>query len=266
MRKRCLKFIFSYLYFNLKLNPLITMKKHLLFICCFGIFLNSFAQNDYFFPKKQLNTSIPTPEQFLGYAIGSHHTRHDKLVEYMHELDRVSDRVTVQKIGETNEHREQIIVTISTPENIKRLEEIRKEHLTITDPSKSMPDTKKAPAIIWLGYNVHGNEPSGGEASILTAYYLTATEDPEALNWLKDAVILMEPVINPDGRDRHTHWANMHKGDPMVADANDREHNEVWPGGRTNHYWFDLNRDWYLAVNVESRNRLAFYHQWLPNV
>ena len=251
---------------HLKLNILITMKKHLLFACCFGIFFNSFAQNGYFFPKKQLNPAIPTPEQFLGYAIGSHHTRHDKLVEYMRELDRLSDRVSVQKMGETNEHREQIIVTISMPENLKRLEEIRKEHLTITDPSKPMPDTKKAPAIIWLGYNVHGNEPSGGEASILTAYYLTATEDPEALNWLKDAVILMEPVINPDGRDRHTHWANMHKGEPMVADANDREHNEVWPNGRTNHYWFDLNRDWYLAVNVESRNRLAFYHQWLPNV
>ena len=242
------------------------MKKTLLFLYYFGILLNSSAQNDYFFPKKVLNSNIPTPEQFLGYAIGSHHTRHDKMVEYMRELDRVSDRVSVQKIGETNEHREQIIVTISTPENLNRLEEIRKEHLAITDPSKSMPDTKKAPAIIWLGYNVHGNEPSGGEASILTAYYLTATQDQEALNWLKDAVILIEPVINPDGRDRHSHWANMHKGDPMVADANDREHNEVWPGGRTNHYWFDLNRDWYLAVNVESRNRLAFYHQWLPNV
>ncbi len=242
------------------------MKKLVTFVYCLGISAISFSQNDYFFPKKQLNPAIPTPEQFLGYAVGSHHTRHDKLVEYMHELDRVSDRVTVQKIGETNEHREQIIVTISFPENIKRLEEIRKEHLTITDPNKPMPDTKKAPAIIWLGYNVHGNEPSGGEASILTAYYLTATEDPEALGWLKDAVFLMEPVINPDGRDRHTNWANMHKGEPMVADANDREHNEAWPGGRTNHYWFDLNRDWYLAVNVESRNRLAFYHQWLPNV
>lgn len=242
------------------------MKKLLLFTFYLNVTLNSFAQNDYFFPKKTLNPNIPTPEQFFGYAMGSQHTRHDKLVEYMRELDLFSDRVTVQKIGETNEHREQIIVTISTPENLKRLEEIRIEHLAITDPSKPMPDTKKAPAIIWLGYNVHGNEPSGGEASILTAYYLTATQDTEALNWLKDAVILIEPVINPDGRDRHSHWANMHKGEPMVADANDREHNEVWPGGRTNHYWFDLNRDWYLAVNVESRNRLAFYHQWLPNV
>ena len=242
------------------------MKKILLITLFFGIVLSSSAQNDYFFPKKQLNATIPTPEQFFGYAIGSQHTRHDKLVEYMRELDRLSDRVSVQKIGETNEHREQIIVKISTPENINRLEEIRKEHLTITEPSKPMPDVQKAPVIVWLGYNVHGNEPSGGEASILTAYYLAATQDPEALGWLKNAVILMEPVINPDGRDRHTHWANMHKGNPMVADANDREHNEVWPGGRTNHYWFDLNRDWYLAVNIESRNRLAFYHQWLPNV
>ena len=240
--------------------------KNILLCLFLGIFHFSFAQNDYFLPAKKLNPTIPSPEQFLGYPIGSHHTRWDKIVEYMKELDRLSDRVTVQRIGETYEHREQIIVAFSNPKNITRLEEIRQNHLALTDPSKPMPDLSKTPLVVWLGYNVHGNEPSGGEASLLSAYYLTASEDPEALAWLNDAVILMEPVINPDGRDRHTHWANMHKGNPMVADPNDREHNEVFPGGRTNHYWFDLNRDWYLAVHVESRNRLAFYHQWLPNV
>ena len=253
-------------YLNPLTQPKTTMKKIFLLFILLSVCFSVFSQNDYFLPKKKLNPAIPTPEAFFGYPIGSHHTRWDKIVEYMKELDRVSDRVSVQRIGETNEHREQIIVSFSTPANINRLEEIRQNHKVLTDPSKSMPDVTKMPLVIWLGYNVHGNEPSGGEASILTAYYLTASEDPEALAWLNDAVILMEPVINPDGRDRHTHWANMHKGNPMVADPNDREHNEVWPGGRTNHYWFDLNRDWYLAVNVESRNRLAFYHQWLPNV
>jgi hypothetical protein len=227
---------------------------------------NISAQNNYFFPNKTLGAAIPSPEKFMGYPIGSNHTRYDKMVEYMRELDKASDKVTVQKFGETNEHREQIIVTISSPENLANLEAIRKAHLDLCDPTKPLPDVKNMPVIVWLGYNVHGNEPSGGEASLMTAYYLAASEDEEVKNWLKNAVIMLEPTINPDGRDRHSHWANTNKGTPNVADPNDREHNETWPGGRTNHYWFDLNRDWYLVQQVESRNRLAFYHTWLPNV
>jgi hypothetical protein len=242
------------------------MKKSLLLLLCMGYFNSLFAQNTYFFPSKKLNPAIPSPEQFLGYAIGSHHTRHDKLVEYMRELDRVSDKVSVQKIGETFEHREQIILTITNPTNAAKLESIRREHLDLCNPSKPLPDVKNMPSIVWLGYNVHGNEPSSSEAAMLTAYYLAASEEPEMTDWLANAVILMEPVINPDGRDRHTFWADANRGNPLVSDPNDREHNEAWPGGRTNHYWFDLNRDWYLAVNIESRNRLNFYHQWLPNV
>lgn len=242
------------------------MKKSLLLLLFWGYFNPLFAQNAYFFPNKKLNPAIPSPEQFLGYAIGSHHTRHDKLVEYMKELDRVSDKVSVQKIGETFEHREQIILTITNPANAAKLETIRQEHLALCDPAKPLPDVKNMPSIVWLGYNVHGNEPSSSEAAMLTAYYLTASEEPEMTDWLSNSVILMEPVINPDGRDRHTFWADANRGQPLVADPNDREHNEAWPGGRTNHYWFDLNRDWYLAVNIESRNRLNFYHQWLPNV
>jgi hypothetical protein len=225
-----------------------------------------FAQNNYFFPNKKVGGIVPTPENFLGYPIGSHHTRYDKMVEYMRELGRTSNRVTVQKFGETNGHREQIIVTISSPENLAKLETIRKAHLDLCDPTKPIPDVKNMPVIVWLGYNVHGNEPSGGEAALLSAYYLAASEDEEVKNWLKNAVVMLEPTINPDGRDRHSHWANMNKATPNVTDPNDREHNEVWPPGRTNHYWFDLNRDWYLVQQVESRNRLRFYHTWLPNV
>jgi hypothetical protein len=224
------------------------------------------AQNNYFFPNKNMGSGIPSPERFLGYPIGNNHTRYDKMVEYMRELDRSSDKVTVQKFGETNEQREQIIVTISSPENLAKLETIRKAHLDLCDPTKPLPDMKDMPVIVWLGYNVHGNEPSGGEASLLTAYYLATSEEEETKNWLKNAVIMLEPTINPDGRDRHSHWANTNKGIPNVTDPNDREHNETWPGGRTNHYWFDLNRDWYLVQQVESKNRLRFYHTWLPNV
>lgn len=226
----------------------------------------SYAQTDYFIQNKQVNPAIPTPDQYLGYPFGSWHTRYEKMVSYLKELDRLSDRVSVQTMGYTTENREQVLVVFAKPSNMDRLEEIRKEHLKLTNPSEAAPDTKDMPVVVWLGHNVHGNEPSGGESSLLSAYYLAAVTDNEVEKWLDNAIILMEPVINPDGRDRHTHWANMHRAEPPVADPNDREHNEAWPGGRTNHYWFDLNRDWFLATQIESQNRLKTYHQWLPNV
>ena len=223
----------------------------------------AYGQPEYFYPAyKSFNKSIPTPQEFLGYGIGTHHTRHDKVVEYFKKLDELSDRVSVEVIGESYEHRTQLVAKITSAENHSRIEDIRKNHRAqaYSEASTSVP------LIIQLGYNVHGNEPSSTEAALLTAYYLTASEDPETLKWLNEMVILIDPVYNPDGRDRHTHWANMHKGSPPVADPLDREHNEVWPGGRTNHYWFDLNRDWFLGVHPESKNRLKFFHQWRPYV
>lgn len=226
-----------------------------------------FAQQKYFFPAtSNFDPNIPTPEEFLGYGIGEFHTRHDRLVAYFYELAAKSDRVHVQEIGKTYEQRPMIVATLSSPENYKNLEKIRQEHLKLMDPAASMPDPDDMPVIIQLGYNVHGNEPSSSEAAMLTAWYLTASQEPEVLNYLNKAVIFIEPVLNPDGRDRHTTWANMHRGFPPVADPLDREHNEVWPGGRVNHYWFDLNRDWLPLVHVESQERLEFYHRWYPNV
>ena len=220
--------------------------------------LLTFGQPDYFYPSaKALNKSIPSPQDFLGYPIGSHHTRHDKIVEYFKLLDQLSDRVAVEEIGKTVGERVQVVAKITSAANHAKLEEIR---------MKNLEGSADIPLIIQLGYNVHGNEPSSSEAAMLTAYYLTASEDEETLKWLSEMVILVDPVYNPDGRDRHTHWANMHKGSPLVADPQDREHNEAWPGGRTNHYWFDLNRDWFLGVHPESRNRIKFFHQWRPYV
>ena len=223
----------------------------------------AFGQPDYFYPAfKSFNKSIPSPEQFLGYGIGTNHTRHDRVVEYFRKLDELSDRVSVEVIGESYEHRMQIVAKITSPENHSKIDDIRKNHRA----QAYAESTTNVPLIIQLGYNVHGNEPSSTEAAMLTAYYLTASEDPETLKWLNEMIILIDPVYNPDGRDRHTHWANMHKGSPPVADPMDREHNEVWPGGRTNHYWFDLNRDWFLGIHPESKNRLKFFHQWRPYV
>jgi hypothetical protein len=226
----------------------------------------SLAQNNYFFPTGvTFDPAIPTPEQFLGYSIGDWHTRHDRIVEYFRELARISPKAHFQIIGYTNERRPQVVLTITSTENYARLDDIRKEHLKLADPSQSI-NTTTMPVVVTHGYNVHGNEPSSSEAAMLTAYYLVAAQGEEATRTLKDAIIHVDPNYNPDGRDRHSNWANMHKGFPPVADPMDREHNEVWPGGRFNHYWFDLNRDWLPLAHVESRNRIEFFHQWLPNV
>lgn len=225
------------------------------------------AQNSYYFPKTgaSLDNNIPTPEKFLGYPIGSFYTRHDQVVAYFRELAKASNRIHVQVIGRTYENREQIIVTITAPENYSRLEQIRQEHLNQIDPAKPVISSS-APVIIHLGYGVHGNETSSTEVSLLTGYYLAASNDPETLKWLKEAVIFIDPSLNPDGRDRAANWHNAFHSNPPVADPADKEHQEAWPAGRTNHYYTDLNRDWLNLVQVESRNRVEFFHQWYPNV
>lgn len=225
-----------------------------------------YAQNSYFFPKATaLDSKIPTPEQFLGYPIGSYFTRVDQVNAYFRELARVSDRVHVQSIGKTYEQREQIIVTITAPANYNRLEQIRQEHLSQVDPTKPVLNSN-APIIVHLGYGVHGNETSSTEVSLLTGYYLAASQDAETLKWLNESVIFIDPCLNPDGRDRAANWHNAYHSFPPVGDPIDKEHVEGWPAGRTNHYFTDLNRDWLNLVQVESRNRIEFFHKWYPNV
>jgi len=226
----------------------------------------SSAQNSYFFPKATSpDAKIPTPEQFLGYPIGTYFTRHDQVVAYLRQLEKVSDRVHVESLGKTYEQREQIIVTITSPANYAKLEQIRQEHLKQIDPSKPVLGSD-APVIIHLGYGVHGNETSSTETSLLTAYYLAASNDAETQKWLSSSVIFIDPSLNPDGRDRAANWHNAYHANPAVGDPLDKEHQEAWPNGRTNHYFTDLNRDWLNLVQVESRNRLAFFHKWYPNV
>ncbi len=239
-------------------------KKLLLLVFCFS---TSIQAQDYFFKKFQpFNDAIPSPEAFLGYGIGEHHTRHDLIVAYFTKLAETSDRASIYEYGKTHEGRKLVILTITSPENLSNLDNLKEQHLAFTDPSKSVTNYGEVPIFINLAYNVHGNEPSSSEAALLTAYTFAASNSPEILNYLNNSVIMIDPTINPDGRDRHTQWANSYQGTPNVADPQDAEHNEYWPGGRTNHYWFDLNRDWLLAINPESRGKLKWYHDWYPNV
>ena len=237
----------------------------ILLLCLFSGSL--FSQSDYFFPENmEVDSSIPSPQEFLGYPVGSHHTRTDRIVSYFEKLASVSPRASLEVLGESYEHRPLIMLCITDEENMASLDEIQAKQVERVNSTGEFTEAEDAPVLGNLGYNVHGNEPSCGEAAMLTAYYLLADKSPRTQRWLKEAVIFIDPVLNPDGRDRHTHWANMHKGSPTVADPLDREHNEVWPGGRTNHYWFDLNRDWYLLVHPESRAKMKWYHKWYPNV
>ncbi|WP_158976217.1 M14 family zinc carboxypeptidase [Cellulophaga sp. L1A9] len=222
---------------------------------------------DYFLKKfHPFNAAIPSPEEFLGYGIGEHHTRHDLIVAYMTKLAETSDRATIYEYGKTHEGRKLVILTITSPDNLTNLDKLKEQHLAFTDPSQNVSNYEAVPIFINLAYNVHGNEPSSSEAALLSAYTFAASNSPEILKYLDNSVIMIDPTINPDGRDRHTQWANAYQGTPKVSDPQDAEHNEYWPSGRTNHYWFDLNRDWLLAINPESRGKLKWYHEWYPNV
>ena len=227
------------------------------------------AQNNYFFPGTQAGSfdpKVPTPEQFLGYPIGSHYTRSDQIVAYLRELDRVSDRVSLRVLGTTFEERPQVVATITTPQHQQQLAQLQQDRRALHDPKLPAPDYGKLPVVVSLNFGVHGNESSSSEAALLLAYYLTASTSPETQQWLEQAVVTLDPLENPDGRDRASHWFDQNKSWPNPTDPLDREHTEAWPGGRTNHFYTDLNRDWLPLTQPESRARMAFFHEWYPNV
>ncbi|HLV01004.1 MAG TPA: M14 metallopeptidase family protein, partial [Acidobacteriota bacterium] len=209
---------------------------------------------------------VPTPEETLGHVIGSRHTLPHQVVDYFREVAARSDRVLLREHGRTYENRPLIHAIISSPENLARVESIRLANLRLSDPSAGVTDKEieSMPAIVYLGFSIHGNEASGTEASLLLLYHLTAGSGPPVDPLLENLVILIDPSFNPDGRSRFAEWVNANRGGVATTDLQDREHNEPWPGGRTNHYWFDLNRDWLPARHRESRARVELFHHWRP--
>ncbi len=211
---------------------------------------------------------LQSPEQYLGYKIGTRYTRHHKVVEYFRAVAQAKpDMVKIEKYGETNEGRELMIAFIASPENLQKLESIRANNLGLVGTGNAKPgSTDNAPAIVWLSYNVHGNETSSSEAALLTLYALVDPSNTQTKEWLKNTVVVIDPCINPDGRDRYVNWFNGVVGKEYNPDPASREHAEPWPGGRTNHYNFDLNRDWAWQTQVETQQRLKKYNQWMPQV
>lgn len=249
------------------------LKKVCLLFLAFAASLGVFAQDavtlDYYLPKDvTYNPAIPTPASVIGHEVGEWHVTHDKLVLYMKAVAAANpQRIKLQITGTTYEGRQQLLLTITSPANQAKIEEIQKQHVALSDPLQSASlNTAEMPAVLLMGFSIHGNESSGSNASLLTAYYLAAAQGPSVDKMLNNAVFLIDPSFNPDGLQRFSTWANQHKSKNLVSDPNSREYNEVWPGGRFNHYWFDLNRDWLPAVHRESRNRLQYFHDWRPNV
>ncbi len=204
--------------------------------------------------------SIQSPSEFLGYELGDRFTRHHQVVDYFKYVSNTVATVKMEKYGETNEHRPLYVSYISSKENIANLEKIRKDNLSQTGIIKGGNGNTKA--IVWLSYNVHGNEASSTEAAMLTLYELITNKK----DWLENTIVIMDPCINPDGRDRYVNWFNQVKSTPYSIDQNAKEHLEPWPSGRPNHYLFDLNRDWAWATQVESSQRIAIYNKWLPHI
>jgi len=233
-----------------------------LFLVCFTMSAQK-VDLSYYLPNERYNSEIPTPKEIIGHEVGEWHVTHDKLVMYMKALAKASDRITIEERGKTYEDRPLLLLTITSPNNHKNLEEIRKKHIDVTNDTSVSTDN---PVVVYQGFSIHGNEPSGSNAALAVAYYLAASVSSETQNLLDNTVILFDPSFNPDGLQRFAYWANVNKSKNINPDPNDREYNEIWPRGRTNHYQFDMNRDWLPVQLPESKARIATFHKWLPNI
>lgn len=206
-----------------------------------------------------------SPEEFLGYELGQRFTLHSNAVEYYKHVSSVSANAELFTYGETYEGRPLTYLVITSPENFPSLEEIRLDNLRRAGLAEGTSSGRDI-AIVWLSYNVHGNEASSMEASMITLYDLANPENEKSKGWLKNTVVIMDPCVNPDGRDRYANYYNQYGNSPPNASPDAFEHHEPWPGGRSNHYFFDLNRDWAWCTQIESQQRIKAYNRWLPHV
>ena len=207
-----------------------------------------------------VSAQIKSPSEFLGYDIGTQFTRHADVVGYFEYIANNSQLVTYDSYGKTTERRLLTYAIVSSKENLDNIELIKTNNLKNVGikKGKSNPEI----AIVWLSYNVHGNEASSSEAAMQTLYELIMNKK----SWLENTVVIIDPCLNPDGRDRYVNWYNQVKASPYNTHQSATEHNEPWPSGRPNHYLFDLNRDWVWASQIETKQRLILYNQWMPHV
>lgn len=222
-------------------------------------------------PGGSYNPAVPSPESVLRYEMGTRFTDYRNLEKYFDQLVTSSERIQRVIYGETYEMRPLQLLVISSPKNLARLDEIKANNKRLTDPRnfRSKAEAEQVmnnlPAIVWLSYGVHGNEACSPEAAMLTAYQLCAGTDQRTLRILENVVVLIDPAVNPDGRERYVQWANSTLGSEPNVNPDAIEHSEPWPGGRTNHYYFDLNRDWAWQTQKETQARIPIYRDWMPH-
>ena len=241
--------------------------KKLLFILTPLFCLNAQVQLDYYLnDTANYNPSIPTPESVIGHQVGEFHVSHDNLSHYVQELSKASKRVKLVERGKTYENRTSWLMIITSESNHSNLEKIREEHLRLSDSKNEDIDVSKMPIVVYQGFSVHGDEPSGSNASLLLMYHLLASDSNETEQLLENTIILLDPSFNPDGLQRFSQWANMNKNQSLNPDPSDREYNQYWPRGRTNHYWFDLNRDMLPNQLPETNAKIETFTNWMPNI
>ena len=210
-------------------------------------------------------TKIQSPAEFLGYELGDRFTFHHRVVEYFKQVDEASANVKVIQYGETYEHRPLVYAIVASTENFGNLEQIRQDNLKRAGIMEGAVLGNKV-GIVWLSYNVHGNEANSMEASMKTLYELVNPSNEKTKEFLKNTIVILDPCINPDGRDRYANFYNQHGNFPPNPSSDAKEHREPWPGGRPNHYLFDLNRDWAWESQIESQSRIKIYNEWMPHV
>ncbi|WP_255833640.1 M14 family zinc carboxypeptidase [Kordiimonas sp. SCSIO 12603] len=222
---------------------------------------------DYYLQKGvNYDQSVLKPGEIIGHDIGDQPIRHDLMLRYIEELAANSDRMKAETIGYSHEGRPILFITITSPENHARLDEIKANHLLRTDPKTADQANDDMPVVTWLNYGVHGAEASGMDAAVPTLYHLAAAQGERVENELDNSVILITAIFNPDGHSRRAAWVTQYGSDVLATDPNHEVHNQFWPGARTNHYWFDLNRQWLLQTQPESQAWLAKWHEWKPQV
>jgi hypothetical protein len=244
------------------------MRLFLLILLSGFAFLNSHAQSGHttLLPEGvTYDSGIPAPEVYFGFAPGERHLSYDQVLSYAREIDRLSGRVIIEEYARSHEFRPLVHLIVTSEQNHRRLDELKAIHAAFSEPGNQR-SAAEVPLVVLLGYGVHGNESSATNASVLSLYHLAAAKGPYIDSLLNQTIILIDPCLNPDGFTRHSTWVNMHQGKTDVSDPYARGFTEAWPGGRGNHYWFDLNRDYLFMVHPESRGRIIKYHEWKPDV
>ena len=224
------------------------------------------ADADMFSPDVVFDASIPTPAEFLGFELGHEPVRHHQLVDYIRHVAGLSDRLSVETIGYSHERRPILFVIATAPANHARLDEIRAQHVALTEPGGASVVSDGMPVVTWINYGVHGAESSGMDAALPFVYHLAAAQGEHIERILEDSVVLVTAIFNPDGHSQRVAWVDAYGGKRRIADPAHIEHTYDWRFARTNHYFFDLNRQWLLLTQPEPRAWMRKWHEWRPNL